>query len=99
MENLPAKDFKYIIDKRAYFHRHSISQLKISRHLENIRGATELWELKFHWRTEYRAVCIIRENKIVMLDMFKGSGSAGRGVTKYIPKCLQRAEDWNKRCL
>lgn len=94
LKSLSAKDFSYIVKKRAYFHGYSIPQLKNSRHLENIRSAVAFWELKFHSPTPYRTVCIIRGNKVVILDMFKGSGSDGE-VIRHIPKCLQRAHDWD----
>ncbi len=95
LENLPRKDFHYIVKKLSYFQGYSISQLKNSRHLEIVRGHNEFWELKFHHISEYRAVCILRKNKIILLEMFKGSGSRGN-VTRYIEKCLERVKVWDK---
>ncbi|KKS37970.1 MAG: hypothetical protein A3G49_01285 [Candidatus Sungbacteria bacterium RIFCSPLOWO2_12_FULL_41_11] len=95
---LPDKDIDFIAKKLINFQEYRISQLKNrSDFLDVIEGTDiELFELKFKRSPQYRAVCIVRGNKIIILEMFKGSGSNGR-VLKYIGKARERADDWDKR--
>ncbi len=100
LAELPAKSFRYIVRKREYYEKRTVQQLKNNRlFLEDIKGTdSKLWELKFRSSPQYRAVCIIRGNSIIMLVMFKGSGSEGE-VMRHVPKALERSIAWDERYL
>lgn len=96
---LPVKESSRIIKKKEYLEKYTIPKLKNKKQfLEKIEGAdTELWELKFPISPPYRSVCIVRGNKIVMLEMFKGSGSNGRVLKYAVEVSCERAIDWDNR--
>lgn len=98
LAKLPAKSFNYIVKKREYFEKYTVQKLKNNRQfLEDIQGTDpKLWELKFPSSPPYRAVCIVRENKIIILVMFKGSGSNSE-VLKHTSKAFERAVEWDRR--
>ena len=77
-----------------------MNQLKNNRkYLESIKGVDSeiaLWELKFYSDPPYRAVCMIKEYRIIVLEMFQGSGSHGE-VMKWVQKALKKAEEWYKQ--
>ena len=96
--SLPVETQNRIIKKNEHFQQYTISRFKNGKHLEKIRGEKfELWELKYPFHSPpYRAVCIIRNSKIILLEMFSGSGSHGN-VLKYVPRAVQRAQEWDQK--
>ena len=83
--------------KRKYYENLTVAQLKNNKdYLDNIKGVTSripLWELKFPSDPPHRAICIIKENKIIILLMFQGSGSNGK-VMRWVPYALKNVEKW-----
>lgn len=89
----------YVAQKLIYYRQHTITQLRNNRqYLEEIRGIDDpqLWELKFYSHPHCRAICLVGISKIVILEMFMGSGSGGR-VSKFTPKAIERARSWLDR--
>ncbi len=82
-----------------HFRNLTFQQLRNTPFFELATGAKHpLWELKYlaSKGMNYRALCIIHKNILVVLVVFKGSGSGGR-LQKYFPQAIQRAEEWKQR--
>lgn len=97
LDSIAVRDAVWISKKNSYFERKNYKQLEYSKHWGKIVNIDyELYELKYHSSPPYRAICIPWKEKIVILVLFKGSGSNGN-VNRYLPTAVERAKDWKER--
>lgn len=97
VSRLPFRVRVPILKKMQYYRNYTVNQLKNkSKYLEKIEAVNShivLWELKFPSDPPYRFVCLIKEHRIIVLEIFQGSGSDGK-VRKRVPQALKKAEAW-----
>lgn len=99
VSKLPFRVRVPILKKMQFYQNYTVNQLKNNRkYLEKIEGVNSdivLWELKFYSDPPYRCICVIKEHRIIVLEMFQGSGSDGK-VMKWVPRAVKKAEKWNQ---
>lgn len=99
LEQIPTEDQARIAKKNNHFRSLTFQQLCKTPFFEPVKGAKyPLWELKYlaSKSMNYRALCILHKSILVILLIFKGSGSEGK-LQKHFPQAIQRAEDWKRR--
>ena len=77
----------------------TISSLLRTPYFRKAQGAKDtLWELQYpaSHGMNYRAICLLWQQRVVVLVMFKGSGSGGK-IRHYFQQAIERAEDWKRR--
>ena len=92
------KDKVQIKKKMDLFVQKSVQELCRLEDLKKIRGTANpaLYELKFRLHNPYRAICLrTGENGLLILEMFKGSGSGGE-VERHLPLARKRFEQMPK---
>jgi len=96
--SLIEKDQVQITKKNETFAQKSVQQLCMLEDLKKIKGTEHpaLYELKYRTKNPYRAICLrTGENDLLVLEMFKGSGSDGE-VERHIPTAKKRLGIWQK---
>lgn len=96
---LPPKTKSRIFKRADHYAEMTVDQLLANREiLEKVHGSTyPLYELKFRISPPIRAISIIWKNKVVVLKMFKGSGSNGRLGKEVTRQVIEMADNWKLR--
>ena len=98
-KELPAEHKKRIGDREDFCEGLSFLELLRTPYFRKAQGAKDtLWELRYpaSHGMNYRAICLLWQQRVVVLVMFKGSGSGGK-IRHYFQQAIERAEDWKRR--
>ena|SRR3989344_2396508 len=97
LDDMPIKDQRKFVQKNEDFTKRTLQQFLRSKDINPIVGFKNYYEIKYWFSSPpYRGISIIRKQLVVILSVFKGSGSGG-ALKKYISKAINRAQDWLSR--
>lgn len=78
-KKIQERDRVNILKKIEYFNQLTLEELRKTKDFVKIKssGVPALFELKFKLMIPFRAVCGLHKDEIVIIKIFKGSGSGG----------------------
>jgi len=98
-DDMSNNDQSKFIKKNEDFQKFTLPQLLRANHVRSIKGRVNkgFFEIRYLFTSPpYRAISIIHKNLLVILVLFKGSGSGGK-LEKHIKKAKTRADYWKLR--
>ena len=97
MEEMSARDRVRFIKKNEDFEKFTQFQLLKSKHIEPVKEHKGFFEVKYRFSSPpYRAITFIYKSILLILLVFKGSGSDGK-LRKHMVQAINRLEDWKSR--
>ena len=95
--DMPVRDRVRFVNKNILFQQFTFRQFLSSKNIVPIQGHRGYYEIKYFFtHPPYRAIAIIHKEALLLLIVFKGSGSKGR-LERYIKQAVSRASEWNTR--
>ena len=97
MDDMSVRDRSRFIKKNEDFEKFTLFQFLKSNHIEPVKENKGSFEVKYHFSSPpYRAVAFLCRGILLILLVFKGSGSDGK-LKKHIGQAINRLENWKSR--
>lgn len=96
MGDMSARDRSRFIKKNEDFEKFTLRQFLKSNHIDPVEDNKGFFEVKYRFSPPYRAVAFLCKGILLILLVFKGSGSDGK-LKKHIGRAINRLEDWKSR--
>ena len=97
MDDMSVRDRSRFIKKNEDFEKFTIFQFLKSKHIEPVKKNKGFFEVKYRFSSPpYRAVAFLCRGILLVLLVFKGSGSDGK-LKKHIGQAVNRFENWKSR--
>jgi|SRR3989344_1683581 len=97
LKDMSTRDQARFIKKNEDFEKLSFHQFLKSKLVDRIFNHNNFYELKYFFsEPPYRALAFIFKGELIILLVFKGSGSRGK-LIRYLPRAINRANDWGQR--
>lgn len=97
MEDMTARDKARFVKKNEDFEKFTTFQFLKSKHIDPVQDNKGFFEVKYRFSSPpYRAVAFLYEHILLILLIFKGSGSDGK-LKKHMGKAIARLESWKLR--
>lgn len=91
------KDKARFVKKNEDLEKLPFYNFRQSKDVSPIRGLNCFYELRYRFSSPpYRAIAFIHKSLLVILLVFKGSGSNGK-LEKNLPKAINRSKKWKSR--